>query len=184
MMTQSVLFVLAHPDLTSSRANKALAAAGGAVPGVSTLDLYAEYPDLFVDGFAEKRRVAPHSAIVVQMPIFWYTGPGLLKEWMDRTFTAGWAYGPDKREVAGKSLLLSMTTASDSGAWSPTGIHGAPVMDYMRPYQQFAAFCGMTWLEPMVFYAARTASDAALETHATALAARLSELVEGQDHGK
>jgi putative NADPH-quinone reductase len=184
MMTNPVLFVLAHPDLTSSRANKALAAAGAAVPGVTTLDLYTEYPDLFVDGFVEKRRIAPASAIVIQMPIFWYSGPGLLKEWMDRTFTAGWAYGTDDRQAAGKSLLLSMTTASDSGAWSPTGIHGAPVMDYMKPFQQFAAFCGMIWLEPLVFYAARTASKAALDAHAKTLAARLAELAGERTDGQ
>ncbi|HEY8595508.1 MAG TPA: NAD(P)H-dependent oxidoreductase [Devosiaceae bacterium] len=175
-MPASVLFVLAHPDLTISRANRAIAATARGIEGIDVLDLYDEYPDLFVDGGAERRRIEAVSAIVFQMPFFWYSGPSLLKEWMDRTFTSRWAYGQGGHRAQGKSLTVSITTGSDSGAWAPTGIHGAPAEDYLKPYHQFARFCGMHWHDPFVLHASRTVSDESLAHHIGRLREHLEAL--------
>lgn len=174
-----VLFILAHPDLVVSRANKALAAAAARVDDVIVHDLYATYPDMFVDGTAERQRLAQCSAIVLQHPIYWYAAPSLLKEWFDRTLTAGWAYGKGGDTLKGKKLLSSITTGSDYNAYAAEGTHGNPVDDYLKPYRQTALFCGMEWQDPLIFHHARAESDDNLNRHAELLAKRLQTLASG-----
>jgi putative NADPH-quinone reductase len=176
IMSAPVLFVLAHPDLRASRANRAFAAAAATVDGVTVHDLYDTYPDLFVDGFAERKLIDRAGALVLQAPIYWYAGPGLLKEWIDRTFVSGWAYGRGGRALVGKKMLVSITTGSAHEAYGPGGRHAHPIEDYLKPYRQIAAFCGMAWQEPLVFFHARATTSADLDVHAHLLTERLEAL--------
>ena len=41
----------------------------------------------------EQQRLADHDLIVLQFPLYWYTGPALLKEWLDLVWLQGFAYG-------------------------------------------------------------------------------------------
>lgn len=180
-MGRSVLVIVAHPDLPVSRANKALAQAAAGVDGVTVHDLYAAYPDLFVDGDAERERLEAADALVFQHPIYWYSAPALLKEWMDRTLTAGWAYGRGGTALHGKLFMSSITTGSPAKAYGPEGAHGFPIDDYLKPYRQTAAFCGMDWVEPMILHQARSAAAEKVEKHAADLVDRLREIVAGED---
>ncbi|MGR4868739.1 NAD(P)H-dependent oxidoreductase [Variovorax sp. LARHSF232] len=46
---------------------------------------------------AEQARIDRADALVLVYPVYWWSMPGLLKGWVDRVFTNGWAYdeGPD-----------------------------------------------------------------------------------------
>jgi NAD(P)H dehydrogenase (quinone) len=50
---------------------------------------------------AEQARIDRADALVLVYPVYWWSMPGLLKGWIDRVFTNGWAYdeGPDGRLV-------------------------------------------------------------------------------------
>lgn len=179
-MGKSVLVIVAHPDLPVSRANKALAQAASGVDGVTVHDLYATYPDMFIDGKAERERLETADAIVLQHPIYWYSGPGLLKEWIDRTLTAGWAYGRGGHALKDKVLMSSITTGSAARAYAPNGPHGHPIEDYLKPFSQVAAFCGMQWAKPLILHHSRTVSAEAINAHADQLLERLQQLT-GQE---
>jgi putative NADPH-quinone reductase len=178
-MPKPVQFILAHPDLNASRANRTLAAVARSVEGVMVHDLYAIYPDMFIDGARERRRLEETGALVLQFPFFWYGAPGLLKEWIDRTFTVGWAYGRDGTMLRGKPFLVSISTGSGINAYRPGGIHNQPIEEYLFPFEQIAHFCGMVWQPPLIFYRARHADDSMLGEHAEALKARLKVLESG-----
>ncbi|QND48435.1 NAD(P)H-dependent oxidoreductase [Rhizobium lusitanum] len=49
------------------------------------------------DVAAEQARIDRADALVLVYPVYWWSMPGLLKGWIDRVFTNGWAYdeGPD-----------------------------------------------------------------------------------------
>ena len=175
-MSSPVLVVLAHPDLSTSRVNKALAEAASAIKGVTVHNLYGAYPDLFVDGSAERKRIDEAGVLVLQHPIYWYAAPGLLKEWLDRTFISGWAYGPNGTALKGKKLLSSITTGSDADAYAADGAHGNPIDDYLKPYRQTAGFCGMKWQQPLIFHHARGAEQPELDTHVKTFTTRLQKL--------
>jgi putative NADPH-quinone reductase len=178
-MSKPVLFILAHPDLNVSRANRILAATARGVEGVVVHDIYETYPDLFIDGARERRRLEETGALVLQFPFFWYGAPGLLKEWIDRTFVAGWAYGRGGRALRGKPFLVSISTGSGTSAYGPGGIHNQPIEEYLFPFEQIAHFCGMVWQKPLVFYRARHVDDSLLGEHAEHLRARLRMLESG-----
>ncbi|NOZ33538.1 MAG: NAD(P)H dehydrogenase [Alphaproteobacteria bacterium] len=179
-MNAKVLFVLAHPDLPHSRANKRLAKAAAGVAGVELLDLYARHPDLYIEGTEAREAISNAKALVVQHPIYWYAMPGLLKEWFDRTFRVGWAYGPGGTALQGKKFLASITTGSHEDAYVADGVHGAPVDDFLAPMRQTVNFCGMAWLPPLIFHHARNAADAQLEQHAGVLVDQLNALLEDE----
>ncbi len=44
------------------------------------------------DVAAEQARISHADALVLVYPIYWWSMPGLLKGWIDRVFTNGWAY--------------------------------------------------------------------------------------------
>jgi putative NADPH-quinone reductase len=176
-MAHPVLFVFAHPDISRSRANKAFAGLARTIEGVEVYNLYARYPDLYVSGAEDREKLEGAAGIVLQFPIYWYAGPALLKEWIDRTFASGWAYGRGGAALRGKKLLISITTGSQSDAYGPEGVHSHPVNDYLKPYAQIARFCGMKWQRPLVFHHARGASDPALAKHRDQLRDRLEKLV-------
>ena len=53
------------------------------------------------DVAAEHARIDRADALVLVYPVYWWSFPGLLKGWIDRVFTNGWAYdeGPDGKLV-------------------------------------------------------------------------------------
>ncbi|HET8725936.1 MAG TPA: NAD(P)H-dependent oxidoreductase [Alphaproteobacteria bacterium] len=53
------------------------------------------------DVAAEQARIDRADALVLVYPVYWWSMPGLLKGWIDRVFTNGWAYdeGPDTKLV-------------------------------------------------------------------------------------
>lgn len=44
------------------------------------------------DAIAEQARIVNADALVLVFPIYWWSMPGLLKGWIDRVFSNGWAY--------------------------------------------------------------------------------------------
>ncbi len=78
-----ILVVFAHPALQHSFANKALLSAIQETDNITVHDLYAVYPDSFIDVDHEQGLVLAHDVIVFQHPFYWYSCPGLLKDWID-----------------------------------------------------------------------------------------------------
>ena len=101
-----VLLVVGHPDLSQSKANKALVDAVRDLAHVTVHDLYAAYPDFQIDADAEQALLAEHDVIVFQHPVFWYNTTPLFKQWQDKVLTLGWAFTvtPPPRKRGGFSL--------------------------------------------------------------------------------
>ncbi len=68
--TPKVLVVYAHPDPDESMANKALLEAVRDFDHVTVHDLYAIYPDYFIDVTAEQKLLCQHDIIVFQHPLY------------------------------------------------------------------------------------------------------------------
>lgn len=107
------LIVVAHPDPASlTHAVAAQVAAGVALSGPGHA---SEIADLAAEGFdprfgagdvavhlrtasppadvlAEQARIDRADALVLVYPVYWWSMPALLKGWIDRVFTNGWAY--------------------------------------------------------------------------------------------
>ena len=167
-MTSSALVIHAHPAPHQSRVNRRLADAARAVPGVHVHDLYQAYPDFYIDAAHEQALAEPAGLLVFLHPIQWYSMPALMKEWLDVVLAPGWAHGENGNALRGKGYWLVASTGSPAEAFAAGGAHGRPFDDFLAPFRQTAALCGMRWLPPHVLHGARQAGDAAIDAHAAA----------------
>jgi glutathione-regulated potassium-efflux system ancillary protein KefG len=174
-----VLF--AHPALQKSRVNLRLAAAARAVEGVTLHDLYEVYPHFQIDVAREQALLAAHDVIVFQHPFFWYSGPALLKEWLDLVLEFGWAYGPGGEQLRGKINFSAITTGGADQAYTRTGHNRFTMRELLVPFEQTALLCGMTWLPPFVVHGTmRLTEGAEIERHAADYARLLAALRDGK----
>lgn len=174
-----VLVVVAHPAIHRSRVNKALAAAARAVSGVSVHDLYEAAPTGRIDVDAEQALLRAHDAIVLQHPLYWYSTPALLKEWLDQTLTFGWAYGPGGTALRGKTLLQVVSTGGPVAAYQPGAHNDATLPQLLLPMNRTARLCGMTSLPPLAVQGTHRLTDDQIRAAAAAYAAVLAALRDG-----
>ncbi|NEX94268.1 NAD(P)H-dependent oxidoreductase [Caulobacter sp. 17J65-9] len=174
--TARTLLVLAHPALERARLNPALAEAAQALPGVTLRDLYELYPDFTVDVRTEQKLLLEHDLVVLQFPLFWYSAPSLLKEWIDAVWLKGFAYGPRGVALRGKTLLCVISTSAAEADFTADGEYRFSLTEFLRPFEQTARYCGLHWAEPFVVFGETIASDEGLRRTAEAYRDRLAEL--------
>lgn len=152
-----ILIIFAHPDPENSIANKVLIDAAISLPNVTVHDLYASYPDFFIDVIYEHELLTAHDIIVFQHPLYMYSCPSLLKEWIDCVLGKGFAYG-DGKAMVGKYWRSVVTTGGAKQAFTPEGYNRYTMNDFLRPFEITAYLCQMHWLEPKVIYWSRNIS--------------------------
>jgi glutathione-regulated potassium-efflux system ancillary protein KefF len=175
-----ILVLAAHPQLEHSRVTRTLMQAAARAhraggPRVEVRDLYALYPDYFIDAAAERAALAPARLVVWLHPIHWYAMPPLMKLWLDEVLAFGWAYGPGGRALRGKDLWLVASTGGPASSYRPDGYNRHCFDAFLHPYEQTAALAGMRWLPPMVLHGAHRIGDAVLAAHAERLVQRLQQ---------
>lgn len=158
-----VLVLFAHPRLEKSRTNAALLRHLPRRDDVTFVDLYEAYPDFDVDVAAEQARLLAHDVIVWHHPLYWYSAPPLVKQWIDLVLAFGWAYGPGGTALRGKALGHVVTTGGAAAAYQLEGYHGATLDDFLRPLQRTATLCGMRWLPPFAIHGTHRLSDEDLD---------------------
>ena len=172
-----LLLTLAHPALERSRASRAMLDAAEGLPGVKVHDLYEAYPDFVVDVPTEQARLKRHDVIALQFPIHWYAPPALLKEWLDMVWLHGFAYGKGGEALKGKRLFVAATTGHPAESYHRRGEDRYSLDEFLRPLEQTAAFCGMTWETPFIVHNAVSKSATALKEEARRYRQRLISLV-------
>ena len=170
-----ILIVAAHPQIDHSRVTRRLTQAAANDPArVAVHDLYARYPDYFIDVAAEQAALQAARLVVWLHPVHRYSMPPLMKLWLDEVFGFGWAYGPGGQALCSKGLWLVASTGGPASSYRPDG-HNRYFFDaFLHPYEQTAALVGMRWLPPLVLHGAHRASDAELDAHAALFAQRLA----------
>ncbi len=86
-----ILIIYAHPYPHHSHANKRMLEQARTLEGVEIRSLYQLYPDFNIDIAAEQEALSRADLIVWQHPMQWYSIPPLLKLWIDKVFSHGWA---------------------------------------------------------------------------------------------
>ncbi len=170
MRTAPCLVVMAHPDLAHSRVTRRVQQALSAEPGVQVRDLYALYPDFWIDVDAERAALAGADLVLWLHPIHWYAMPALMKQWMDTVLGYGWAYGPGGTALAGKDLWLVASAGTSASAYADLGGPAEqPFAPFLPPYEQTATLTRMRWLPPSILFHAHQASEADLQAHVDAV---------------
>jgi NAD(P)H dehydrogenase (quinone) len=135
------LVIYAHPETTSLTASTAHRIAEGLIAAGGT----AEVADLAGEGFdprmtaadlavvrglgtppedvlREQERIERADAIVIVHPVYWWSMPSLLKGWVDRVFTFGWAFGgEDATALARRDVHLVRLGGSSPETYASHG---------------------------------------------------------------
>lgn len=161
-----VLLIYAHPESPSSIANQVLLQAARPLENVTIHDLYAQYPDFFIDIYHEQSLLREHQVIVFQHPLYNYSCPALLKEWLDRVLARGFASGVGGYALRDKYWRSVVTTGEPEGAYQVAGYNHYTMREVLRPFELTALRCHMHWLAPLTIYWARRQKMAVLHAQA------------------
>ncbi|WP_129840945.1 NAD(P)H-dependent oxidoreductase [Streptomyces sp. RFCAC02] len=137
---------------------------------------------LSADIAAEQEKVSWSDAVILQFPLWWFSVPAILKGWIDRVFTAGYAHGPalpppyTEGALGGRRALVSVTTGGHAASFGERGVHGH-LEDILFPVQHgLFWYTGMTPLEPFGVHGTMGLSDEAFGEATRAYKRRLDGL--------
>ncbi|MFB6421745.1 MAG: glutathione-regulated potassium-efflux system ancillary protein KefG [Candidatus Malihini olakiniferum] len=150
-----ILLLYAHPESQDSVVNRVLLQPAHQLTHVTVHDLYAHYPDFFLDIQYEQQILQEYQIIVFQHPLYTYSCPALLKEWFDRVLSRGFANGIGGNALAGKYWRSVITTGEAEESYHPQGSNRFGMEEVLRPFRMTAAMSRMHWLPPMIIYWAR-----------------------------
>lgn len=177
-----VLILFAHPALHRSRVHRPMIEAVRGLENVTFHDLYEEYPDFHISEPREHDLLDQHDVIVFQHPLYWYTCPSLLTEWIDLVLSPGWAFGDGGGKLKGKKLLSAITAGFGGELYKDSDYDRRyPVAYFMLPFDQIAYQCGMDYLQPIVFKNMKSATDADVRDHARKYRDMIVSLTKGED---
>lgn len=143
-----ILVLFAHPVYQTSLLNKSLIEGLADAEQVTVHDLYECYPNFMIDVAHEQSLLDAHDVIVFQHPLYWYSCPAILKEWMDLVLEHGYAYGTDANALKDKLFMSSITSGGDVGNYSGE----RNIRDLLKPFEYTARLCNMKFLPPFITY--------------------------------
>ena len=166
------------PTLAADARLRVPAASGqGFVAGALTEDVRGEQAKLL---WAD--------ALILQFPLWWFSMPAILKGWIDRVYSHGFAYGVGEHSqirwgdrygegtLAGKRAMLVVTVGGWEEHYGARGING-PIDDLLFPINHGILFYpGFEVLPPFVLYRADALDDAGFELTAERLRQRMRTL--------
>lgn len=109
------------------------------------------------DILKEQKLLSEADLIIFQFPLWWYSMPALLKGYIDRVFSYGWAYGGGQALV-GKKILVSMTTGAPDFAWTEEK-RGTIKDIFKHLFIGTFGLCGIQPLEPFIVYGAKRQTE-------------------------
>lgn len=143
---KNVLIVSGHPDLKISVSNKMiLDELEARLPQAEIRKLDELYPTYQFDIEAEHAALEKADIVIFQYPMHWYSVPGLMKLYIDKVMGHGWAYGSKGKALAGKALIVSLTTGAPEAAYSDHGIMEHSVEEFGYFLEKFAVLCKMNF---------------------------------------
>ncbi len=174
-----VLILFAHPALQKSRVNVELVKAVHDLPGVTFHDLCERYPDCHINVYAEQKLLTQHDIVVFQHPVYGYSCPSILKEWLDLVLEWGFAYGENGTALRGKRLLSAITAGGPAEAYDRSGFNYFTVRELLAPFEQTARLCGMEYLTPHVLHAVQRMTQEEIATAASNYRQLITSLRDG-----
>lgn len=145
-----IVILVFHPLLHKSRVNRALLNAVKGLDGVSFRYMYDLYPDYQIDIKKEQEVLLQNDIIIWQHPLYWYSSPSLLKEWLDLVLEHGFAYGKSGRALEGKSVMSAISSGGRRENYGSEDGVKFPIRLLLAPFEQTVNLCRMSYLPPFV----------------------------------
>lgn len=147
-----VLILFAHPRFEKSKTNRVLLAGIDKLENVTLNDLYEQYPDFNIDGEREKELLLAHQVIVWHHPLYMYSAPAMLKQWIDVVLEYGWAHGSQGNALKDKMIFNALTAGGSRESFALNQHNRFTLREFLLPFEQTANLCKMIYLPPFVVH--------------------------------
>lgn len=127
------LVIITHPDMKHSVVNRMWKDAVVSEQ-IDMVELYGLYPDSKIDVSREQERLLNYDTIVFQFPLYWYSSPPLLKQYLDEVFLYNFAYGPEGTKLHNKKFAIATTVGSLEEDYSKEGSNGFALETLLSPF--------------------------------------------------
>lgn len=159
MASTKILILFAHPMFERSLVNQALVQNIPPSAYITFHDLYEEYPEFDIDVSKEQALLLAHDIIIWQHPMYWYSCPPLLKQWIDMVLEYNWAYGKKGNFLKDKIIFQAITTGGKKENYCEAGQDRFTIPELLEPFNQTAKVCQMNYLPPFVIHNTHNLSE-------------------------
>ncbi|XP_075870708.1 ribosyldihydronicotinamide dehydrogenase [quinone]-like [Nelusetta ayraudi] len=132
------------------------------------------------DILKEQVKLKEADLVIFQFPMYWFSVPAILKGWMDRVLTKGFAYtdkqGFSEDLFSNTKVLLSFTTGSLDSMFRAQSINGDVKFTLCPILQATLRYCRFKVLKPQIFRSPSCATDEERKNMLTAWQKRLEEI--------
>lgn len=98
----------------------------------------------------EHEKVKACDIMIFVFPLYWWGFPGIMKNWIDRVLSMGFAYGAQgAASLKGKKAMVLYATGGTKNDHEASGMEEAA---QKMMHKGIFAFCGITPLQPFVAY--------------------------------
>lgn len=170
------LVIVSHPYPEQSGTIKALQQTAETTADVTVRNLEALYGS-DINGFdiaAEQKAAEAVDRIVFLFPIHWFNLTPMLKAYLNRVWTYGWAFGPNGTALKGKEMQLVVSAGAGAYTYSAEGIIHSSMDEVLTPMKASAYYIGMKYNRPLAFYEAMGASPESLDGFGAEFVERLN----------
>ncbi|MFC7517841.1 NAD(P)H-dependent oxidoreductase [Herbaspirillum sp. GCM10030257] len=150
------------------------------------LDLSREQEHAFANGThtadvrAEQEKVRNADLILFHFPVWWFSMPAILKGWVDRVFSRGFAYSTGHKyesgHFKGKRAMICLTTGTASTLYEPNGIDGDLHHILWPIHNGILGYTGFTVLPPFAAWMPARVTEDERAKYLSDYAARLEHL--------
>ena len=150
------------------------------------LDLSREQEHAFAtnghseDVKAEQAKVAAADVVLFHFPVWWFSMPAIVKGWVDRVFSRGFAYATGRKyetgHFKGKRAMLCITTGTAGTLYEPNGIDGDLHHVLWPIHNGILAYTGFTVLPPFAAWMPARVTAEARQAYLDAFAERLRSI--------
>ncbi|WP_215776386.1 NAD(P)H-dependent oxidoreductase [Paludibacterium sp. B53371] len=170
------LVIVSHPYPEQSSVIKTLQQVAASVPGVTVRNLeslYGHDTEAF-DLAAEQKAHEGVDRVVYLFPIHWFNLTPMLKAYLNKVWSYGWAFGPGGDALRHKEMLVVVSAGASEYTYSSQGLVQSTMDEVLTPMKASALYVGMRYLQPLAFHEAMGASLETLQGFGEAFAARLA----------
>ncbi|KRL22779.1 NAD(P)H-dependent oxidoreductase [Lentilactobacillus kisonensis] len=142
------LILISHPQLADSATQQFLKTAGNSQPDVTFQHIDERYQNGNLDVKHEQQQLSKYDRIVFQFPMYWYSSPASLKQYMDDVFTRKFVVADHL--LRNKELGIVATLGDAEAEFQAGGSEHFTISELLRPFEAFANKAGMIYLKPFV----------------------------------
>jgi len=146
---KKILVNVVHPNLENdSRINKKLVEFIQNEQNVTINNLYKKYPDFKIDIKKEQDLLLENDVIIFQFPMYWFSSPALLKEYIDLVLEENFAYGRNNEDLNFKLKNKTLAVCTTLGL----GEKEINVENVLKPFELTAEYIKMSYKSPFLVY--------------------------------